>query len=288
MFKINNCCPDNIENQDYQSFQIDVCQNERKDIDSQNIILNENTENQKKEDLLNKSSLRYIRDKNESKEIETNNLQNNKNPILFTKSKFNKMMSNDNISISSFSLNKISLKINEISNDLILKEINKARSDILNLSNLIEKYSNYILIDENNKNFLLSNGNKIYFEFERKFFLECAQFLRTNNLGNNSLNNLEINDELKIPIPFNINNNNLIHKSIKNLKEKFKEKYLIKSFLSFRTTVNLEVSIIIQIVKDFSRNNAVEKLLGEDTNFVSINYKKIKEDMIAVYIILAK
>ena len=279
---------------DKDFIEIEIPENNLK-INSKSLKHNLSLFNNDRNNLLNLSSLNnigsnlYLRENSNLVRNNNDNIIEPSIPRIFSKSNFNKEILGDSIVELDKNLNidkNVCINCENFSSEILLDEINKARFDILGYANLIEKYAKEIKMDENNKNYLLSKGKKIHFSFNKNYFLECANHIKI-FYNNKSLGKLFINTDLNIPVPYR-SNNRIIHKYINDLKIRFKDTYVIKTFLSFRTTADFEVALIIQIVKDFSRNKDVNKFFSEDINYVSINYKKIKEDMIGVYIILAK
>lgn len=246
--------------------------------------------------LLMNSSLRQIQslgNSNSNNLISINNDSEENQNTLQNYKKFSKSLFNEtNLDAEGLlQESQKKFKLNYLLQKNVIGEINKARSDILAFADLLEKYSRLINKNEK-KNFLLSENKKIHFDFNEDKFLECAQYLRELNdkhiKEDKKLDNLIFAEDLKILIPFNGKNKKIVHSGIKDLKEKFRHKYDIKYYLSFRSTMEFEVSIVIQTVKDFCRNNTIDKFFDSEIEFIGINYKNIQDDLLGIYLIFAK
>lgn len=238
-----------------------------------------------KKNLLEVSSLRNI--ENESHRENNNDSLISQNNKIFSPSIFNDSLEDLNINEDQ--------EIYEYFFSKIYEEINKARCNILSYSKLIEKYSYEIRSEEKNKNYLLSNGKKIYFYCGKEEFLESARELEKLNeeftKENSFLKKLEYVKEINFPLPNdhieNVFVSGYIEKNFEDLKIKFKGKYEIKKLLFFKCTKDPVISIVIQAVLDLQRKNS-KVLLSDDIKYININFKLLNNGMIGVFIIFAK
>ena len=232
---------------------------------------------------INNSSIMKI---DSNKSIRNNcNDDNNKE---FTKSLFNTHCPEE------FNINE-NQKLYDYFFSKIFEEINKARCNFLEFSKLLEKNADKININKDKNNYLLSDGKKLYFDFEKKDFLECANVLKKlhkeYNKNNSFPSKLEFVEEIGIPLPRNdiekVFEDDYIEKNFIELKNKFKGKYDIKKLLYFKCTKDPEIALIIQIIKDLKRKKG-KILLNDEIKFININFKGFNDNMIGVFIILAK
>jgi len=230
----------------------------------------------KRKNLMNSSSLMKI-------DSQSQNSNSNKVQIKFSISNLNEdCLEELNISEDTPSYNFFFSKV--------MEEINKARTDFLGYSKLIKKYADEIKTDTNNKNYLLSNGNKIYFNYGRKDFLESAKILENMYRDFYLLKKFEYAEDITFPLPKirfeKILQDEYIRDNFEELKNKFKGKYDIKSLLFFRCTKDPQISIIVQLVIDLKRQNE-KYLLSDGLRFININFKTFKNGVIGIFIVLA-
>lgn len=241
---------------------------------------NENTEN----NLLENSSL---------KNIEESPSKSKRNDMTFKEKKFNKsMFSNSNPPVD-YNLYKQEAK-NYFSKK-IFEEINNARNDFLGYSKLMEKYAEEIQT-ENKKNYLLGDdGIKIFFEFDKKDFLETAKDLKDLyekrfKEKENILKKLEYSEEICFSFPKNnldkIFDGNFITSKMEELKMKFKGKYNISKFTYFKVTKNPKISMVVEMLYDLRRKKKI--LLSDEVDLINIKLKELKDGMIGVFIVLAR
>jgi hypothetical protein len=240
--------------------------------------------------LLNKSSLKEIRSVNSNQGYHSDNNNNNNsksNGKIFTDSILNEDCPEE-FNINENKYNYFFLKIYE--------EINKSRCDFLYYSKLIMKYSNEIKVGKNNRNYFVSNDKKIFFEYEKKDFLECAKYFenldQVFNKKKNTLKKLDYIEEIQFPLPKtefeSIFERNYIAENFLILRKKFKEKYLISKILFFKcTTKEPEISIIIELINEI-KGKSKKILLNDELKYLNINFKVLNDGMIGVFLVFAK
>jgi hypothetical protein len=211
-------------------------------------------------------------------------IQENSNSLI----KFKDENSKENILISM-----------DFSNQM-LQQINSIRNNPLDFCKKIKFYSKYI-VKFPDKIYLIYNEDKKYYNFKLNKGLPA--FNQTINL----LKNLSVNmineklkliklihlDELKIPFPEydneNAKNNSYIKSQFKFIREKLKGKYEVLNYHYDITYKDSELSILMQIIDDnFSNKKRQKNLLRLDTKYVGINYGKIENNLIVVYLVFAK
>jgi len=288
-FKSGNCCYNKININRSSSIKIENFNNTEKTKNKNKFTINIIEESIRqsalleapKNNLMNISSLKNIDGKSQISNSEIND-QN-----IFSKSILNEDVPEE------FNINE-----NHLSNLFFFKiydEINNARVNLLSYSKLIKKYAKKINMKKNKKNYLLSNGKKIYFEYDKRDFLECAEKLEKLNeeLSNRNslLKKLEYIEEIRFPLPKidieQVYQDDYIEKHFYELKNKFKGKYELKKLLFFKCTKDPEVSLLIQIIYDLKKR-IKRNLLTEENKYININFRVLSDSMIGFFIIFAR
>ena len=172
---------------------------------------------------------------------------------------------------------------------------NKARKDLLGLSKLIVKYAEEIKVDENKKNYLLSNEKKIYHEYSKNDFFITAKDIENlyynKKMENNFMSELKFVEEINFPIPHTnfeeCYDKDFVNLKMEEIKERCKTKYDIRKFLSFKCSKDPGVGIIVEIVNDMRRKNG-KILLDEKLKFVNVNFKGFRGGLIIVFLVFAR
>ena len=276
-----NCC-DIFKPQDIITFRLDSDNNN-------NIIKilenSKSVEKNNKSNLLNNSSLRNV----EVHRRKSKFSNFSKEPYFFSSSNLNENIPEDfNINMNE---NK---KLYDYFFSKIIDEINNKRSDLLGFSKLLIKLSDDIKKDEDGFSYLICNGEKYYFEYNRKDILEHSEKIKNLDLElkkkNISLKKFEYLEELTIPLS-DINLKKIFEKNsleilYKELKEKFKDIYNIEKLLFFKSTRDPEIVIVKKFIEDLKRKDR-RIFLSDTIEFINFNFKAV-DGMIFVFIVFAK
>lgn len=197
--------------------------------------------------------------------------------------------------------------------DKIINTINLARTNGLLFNELIIKHAKEIqgietikdiegeLDDESralikkNKFFLRSEDKKFFFNNEKSEFLECGERLKDSNLYNSGFsskdsedNKLLIKREIMLPILIKkgriVLEREYILNYLADLNKLNEGKYDVRKFLFFKTSKNPEISLIIQIVQDFYKEDNEKTLLNETYKFIGVDYEIDKFGYYGVFI----
>jgi hypothetical protein len=170
-----------------------------------------------------------------------------------------------------------------------LSYCNKIRSSMKFIENFIDK--KYLTFFDENDEFRNFRVLKGVTEFE-----ETINFLQNFNkklIGKKKLEKLDHIDDLKIPFPeFDINlakDADYIKNNFDIIKEKLKGKYEVTNYHYDITYEDSEISTLMQIVDDNYGNKKRQKnILRRSTKYVGINYGKLEDNLIVVYLVFAK
>jgi len=281
----NSCCLTNLkfkclnQNQDQnnsiiklKTLKLDILDRRQVSKNNENKLLDVNNNNNKPEDLLNSSSLKNIQSYVGNDLIQFIEQKQSLSSNSYMKMDEFKNFENDsNLDFFTFQ---------------IIDEINKARTNCEEYSRIINKYHSEIN-SENNKFYINSYGNKLYFEHGKIKFIDCVDFLSKKK----SMKKFIYKEELRFTISDYdkkiCTEKDFLVESLKKLKIKFKGKYDIKKFLFYKSTKCPEVSTTIQIVNDFARKENDKHLLNENYKYIGLNYKYKKNGLIGVFLTFA-